>query len=84
MQVDTTLTGTLTTKDGMRFEVSGTLNGDAGSIDVPVPVGVGECSTISFLIQRVNRDSRGSATAFSGQVQGICCGTILEPFAFTR
>jgi hypothetical protein len=83
-QAGNVLSGDLATRDGMDFAVSGTLSSDRGEIDIPLPVGVGECSEISFLIDGVTRGSSGRATAFSGQARGACCGTILEPYQFTR
>jgi hypothetical protein len=84
VQSGSSLTGEIITKDGIRFSLTASVTGGNGTFTVPLPLGQGECETLSFSIDRVERDSAGRAVAFSGEAQGQCCGTIIEPYRFTR
>jgi hypothetical protein len=77
------LTGELVTSDAQHFAVSGSLINGGGSINVALPV-VGECDSVAFSIQQVERDHDGGAVAFSGFAIGRCCGTIDETFRYAR
>ena len=83
-QDGTRLTGEVITNDGVHFPATGSLTADSGVVNVPLPLGNGECSFISFYISRVERDSTGYATAISGNDEGRCCGSIFGTFRFPR
>jgi hypothetical protein len=83
-QTGTNLTGTLITKDNLRFPATGTFDGQNGNVVVVLPTGTGECDPITFTIQLVDHDTSGHITGFSGQATGRCCGTIQEAFHFVK
>ena len=84
VQTGNSLTGEVITRDGRHFSASGSIVDGSGSIDVSLPVGMGECQTFPFQIQHVEHDGMGRAIAFSGNAGGRCCGTIDEGYRYVR
>lgn len=76
--------GEVVTKDGSHFSAVEVVENAVHRIDVLLPVGVGECQTISFVVSNIERNVQGFAIAFSGQATGRCCGTIAASYRMTR
>ena len=81
-QAGSAVTGTLTTKDGQVFPVTGSVNGNSEmTLDfaaVAPPPQDGFCSGLTFTITNVQRDT------FSGHLTGRCCGTVVGNYQFNR
>jgi hypothetical protein len=85
VQTGATLSGQVTTKDGQRFTLSGSVSGEAATISVPLPAGTGECGAILISVDTVERLGGGRQVLdFSGVVSGRCCGTISERVTWQR
>ena len=78
------LTGTLVTADNQQFSVVGSISNESGHLDFPQIGGQGECESFGLAISQLGRDGSGQVATFAGQAQGRCCGTIIEPYVFSR
>jgi hypothetical protein len=81
-QTGSSVTGAVTTRDGLVFPVTGTANGNSGSLNfgvVALPPNDQFCSGgLTFVIKNVQQD------AFSGYVIAYCCGTVSTNYQFNR
>lgn len=81
LTLDSSRAGELVTADGQQFAASYFSGSGVRRIDVAVPAGTGECGTIQLFVSTL--EGSGPA-AFSGDVQGRCCGTLAGAFRFVR
>lgn len=77
-------TAELVTADDQHFAAIEVLENGVRRFDVSLPAGQGECGTIQLVVTAIDRDARGVAIAFSGDVMGRCCGTVSASFRFVR
>jgi hypothetical protein len=72
------VTGTIETRDRQIFGLNGTVHNGSGQLVIGLPLLSGECPVLNIRVTSVGRAS------FSSEMQGRCCGTIVETVRFMR
>ena len=78
------VSGDVTSADGSRHSLSGTMNNTSAILDVGDLPGTSTCGSFQLYINSFQYDTRGNLIELAGTLGGRCCGTVAGTFRLLR